>query len=168
MQIKKIKTYFYGELSSSSQDRARAQFSDGMEYPWFSEATDSLDKFVAHFGGRVTDYSLSQEVHRSYVDTSVSHESFRGVKLKDFDPDHMPTGYCMDTSLWGSFYHEFKKTGHAHQAFNQAIHSFIRDLADDIDGYFSAESIAEQIEINEYEFLEDGKMFNYRCEEETV
>jgi hypothetical protein len=168
MQIKKVKTYLYGELDSSSQERARANFSDGMEYPWFSESTDSLDKFVAHFGGRVIDYSLSQESHRSYVKTSVSHESFRGVKLKDFDRDHMPTGYCTDSSLWASFYDEFKKTGHAHQAFNQAIQSFIYALADDIDYYFSAESIAEQIEINEYEFLEDGRMFTYQCEEETV
>jgi len=132
MQIKKIAAYSFEELSESSKTRAVANYSYNLEYPWFSEAKDSLEAFVRAHHGRILDYSLSDEVYRSYVKTTVDRTYFRGVKLKEFNRDHMPTGVWLDCSLWANFYDEFKKTGDGYQAYLDAIESFLRDLASEI------------------------------------
>ena len=163
MKIKKIAVYSFEELSQSSKEKAVAKFSQGDEYPWFDEAMASAEAFVGHFGAKITDYSIGAEAYRAYVKTSVEPSSFRGMKLKDFSRDHMPTGYCIDCDLWQEFYDEFKKTGHAHHAFNMAIESFLNAVARDVEHYFSFEAMAELMTINEYEFKEDGSRF-YECE----
>ena len=159
MKIKKIVVFSFEDLSDSSKVRARAIFQSSHEYPHFLEAKASLEAFVHHFGARIMDYSLSDEVYRSYVKTTIEPSYFRGMKLRDFKRDHMPTGLWLDCSLWASFYDEFKKTGHAHQAFNQALESFLCELGSDIESSYSDESIEEFIVINEYEFNEDGSWF---------
>jgi hypothetical protein len=159
MKIKKIACYTFEELSQSSKERAVANFSDRDEYPWFDEVMASATAFVEHFGAKITNYSIGAESYRGYVKTTIEPSSFRGMKLKDFSRDHMPTGYCMDCDIWGEFYDEFKKTGHAHHAFNMAIESFLNAVARDVEHYFSFENIGEMLTINEYEFHDDGNRF---------
>lgn len=159
MKIKKIACYTFEELSQSSKEKAVAKFSEHDEYPWFDDAMASATAFVEHFGAKITNYSIGAEAHRGYVKTSIEPSSFRGMKLKDFDRDHMPTGYCIDCDIWQEFYDEFKKTGHAHHAFNMAIESFLYAVQRDVEGYFSFEHMAELLTINEYEFNEDGSWF---------
>jgi hypothetical protein len=159
MKIKKIACYSFEELSQSSKEKAVAKFSEHDEYPWFDEAMASATAFVEHFGAKITNYSIGLEAHRSRVQTTIEPSSFRGMKLKDFSRDYMPTGYCIDCDLWMEFYDEFKKTGHAHHAFNMALESFYQAVARDVEDYFSFESMAELLTINEYEFNEDGSWF---------
>ena len=159
MKIKKIAVYTFEELTQSSKEKAVAKFAQGDEYPWFDDAMASATAFVGHFGAKITDYSIGAESYRGYVKTTIEPSSFRGMKLKDFDRDHMPTGYCIDCDLWQEFYDEFKKTGHAHHAFNMALEDFLHAVARDVEHYFSFENIGEMLTINEYEFHDDGSRF---------
>jgi len=159
MKIKKIAVFNFEELSQSSKERAVAKFSQGDEYPWFDDAMASATAFVEHFGAKITNYSIGADSYRGYVKTTIEPSSFRGMKLKDFDRDHMPTGYCIDCDIWQEFYDEFKKTGHAHHAFNMAIEAFLHAVARDVEHHFSFENIGETLTINEYEFYEDGSRF---------
>lgn len=168
MQIKKIAAYTFEELSESSKARAVANYSYDLEYPWFKDAQDSLEAFVRAHHGRILDYSLSDEVYRSFVKTTVDRTYFRGVKLKEFNRDHCPTGYWLDTSLWANFYDQFKQTGDGYQAYLDAIESFLCDLSSDIEASYSREAVEEMLIINDYQFTEDGELFTYKEMEEAA
>lgn len=161
MQIKKIAVFNFAELSDPAKGQALAYFRDRSEYPWFSDALASIKAFVKHFHGDVMDYKIGSEVYRSYVKTTLDPSYFRGIKLKDIDPAHNPTGYCLDFTLWGTMKEEFSKTGDAYYAFQQAIESALHDIAADVEYQYSDEAIIESIEINDYEFTEDGEIFRH-------
>jgi len=80
------------------------------------------------------------------------------VKLKSIDRDSMPTGYCLDCALWFTFFDEFKRTGSAKKAFDDAIYAGFKAWRDDMEYQLSDESIDESMTINEYEFYENGEM----------
>jgi hypothetical protein len=143
-------------------------FGERVDYPWFSEALDSIKAFVEHFHGRVLDYSIGGEVYRSYVKTTIDRSYFRGVKLKDIDPTYNPTGYCFDFALWRTMKEEFTKTGDAFYAYQQAIESALADIASDVEYQYSAEALTEMIEMNDYEFTEDGEIINSKYFQEAA
>jgi hypothetical protein len=161
MKIKNVKVYSFDELSDSSKSQVLAYFGERVDYPWFSESLDSIKAFVEHFHGRILDYSIGGEVYRSYVKTTVDRSYFRGVKLKDIDHTQMPTGYYLDCTLWGTMKEEFSKTGDAFYAYQQAIESVLHDIAVDVEYRYSDEALIESIEINDYEFTEDGEIFRH-------
>jgi len=168
MKIKNVKVYSFDELSDSSKGQVLAHFGERVDYPYFSEAIDSIKAFVEHFHGRILDYSIGGEVYRSYVKTTLEPSYFRGVKLKDIDPTYNPTGYCLDFSLWVTMQEEFKRTGDAFYAHQQAIESALAEVASDVEYQYSAEAITEMIEANNYEFTEDGEIINFKYFEEAA
>jgi hypothetical protein len=89
--------------------------------------------------------------------TDASNEHFRGRKLREFNRDHMPTGYCLDCALWMTFYDVFKATGDAKRAFKDAMQQGFIDWQNDLEFQDSDEYIDETIEANEYEFFENGE-----------
>jgi len=168
MKIKNVKVYSFDELSDSAKSQVLAYFGERVDYPYFSDALDSIKAFVKHFHGDIINYSIGGEVFRSYVKTTVDRSYFRGVKLKDIDRDYMPTGYCLDCTLWGTMKEEFTKTGDAFYAYQQAIESALADIASDVEYQYSAEALIEMIEANEYEFTEDGEIFNSKYFQEAA
>jgi hypothetical protein len=167
MQIKKIAVFNFAELSDPAKGQVLAYFRERVDYPWFSDALASIKAFVEHFNGRILDYSIGGEVYRSYVKTTIDPSYFRGVKLKDIDHTQMPTGYCLDCTLWGTMKEEFSKTGDAFYAYQQAIESALADIASDVEYQYSDEAIIESIEINDYEFTEDGEIAS-KCFKEAA
>jgi hypothetical protein len=155
-------------MSDSAKGTVLAYFGERVDYPWFSEALDSIKAFVEHFHGRVLDYSIGGEVYRSYVKTTIDRSYFRGVKLKDIDPTYNPTGYCFDFALWGTMKEEFTKTGDAFYAYQQAIESALAGIASDVEYQYSAEALIEMIEANEYEFTEDGEIIDSKHFQEAA
>ena len=168
MKIKNVKVYSFDELSDSAKSQVLADFGERVDYPYFSDALDSIKAFVKHFHGDIINYSIGGEVFRSYVKTTVDRSYFRGVKLKDIDPTYNPTGYCLDWTLWGTMKEEFTKTGDAFYAYQQAIESALADIASDVEYQYSAEALIEMIEANEYEFTEDGEIFNSKYFQEAA
>jgi hypothetical protein len=168
MEIKKIAVFSFAELSESSKSRAQANFLEFDEYPYFSDALASIKAFVKHFHGEIINYSLGGEVYRSYVKTTLDPSFFRGVKLKDINRDYMPTGYCLDCTLWTTMHDEWQKTGDAFYAFQQAIESALCDIAGDVEYHYSDEYVEEMMEINDYKFTEDGEAVHFGFLEEQA
>jgi hypothetical protein len=161
MKIKKIQVFSYAELSDSSKGRAKANFLSHDDYPYFSDALASIKAFVEHFHGRIMDYSISGEVYRSYVKTTLDPSFFRGNKLKDIDKDYMPTGYCLDCALWVTMHDEWKRTGDPFYAYQQAIEAALCEIASDVEYHYSDEYVEEMMDINEYEFTENGETIGF-------
>jgi len=147
--------YTFDELSDEAKERAISQHRQCVEYPWFSECLESLKAFCDEFGVKVTDYTLS-DCYRASISTDATSKHFRGVKLSGFDREAMPTGFCFDCDLRYTFHDEFKRTGDAFYAFNDALQAFLISVKRDIEWNYSDEAITELIQINVYEFTEEG------------
>lgn len=152
------KVYKFSELSDDAKEKAREWFRDGMEYFWMDDSSESLKAFCDAFGVNIKDYSIGM-YGNSYIETDAKNSNFRGLKLKNVNRDSMPTGYCLDCALWNSFYDEFKRTGDALYAFNEAIDAAKNEIVSDIEYQYTEECVDENIIGNEYEFTEDGKIY---------
>ena len=155
METIELTLYRFDELGDKAKEKAREWYRDGLEYHWFSESMDSIRAFAKHFGVTVKDWSIGG--YGSYIHTDATNANFRGLKLADIDRDYMPTGYCLDADLWQEFYDQFKQTGDAKHAFEQALEEAISAIQRDIDYQFSDEAVDESMTFNEYKFTEDGR-----------
>tara|TARA_R110000823_G_scaffold271003_1_gene390498 strand:- start:122 stop:604 length:483 start_codon:yes stop_codon:yes gene_type:complete len=152
-----INVYSFDELSDSAKDKARSDYRkhDVFGYIWWNESFNSLKAFCKHFNVEIKDYEVSTYRH-SWVKTDANNQKFRGLKLKAIARDYMPTGYCMDCSLWMTFYDVFKLTGNALQAFNNALDQWVKDVILDIEYQDSDEVIDQNMICNNYEFDQNG------------
>lgn len=149
--------FTYSELNESAKDNAREWFSRG-GYAWIDEGIDSVKAFCDHYGVRLTDYSLSPYSY-SYMETDVTNSHFRGLTLKQVEKEKslMPTGYCIDCDLFETMYESMRDNhGDALQAFQDAIEAGKRAVLADMEYQDSEEHIAEMMEVNGYEFYENG------------
>ena len=158
MRTESINIYTFDELSPDAKERARNKHREHMEYPWFNDVISSLKSFCDEFGVTVTGYHFSDD-YRASIDTDVMSSHFRGFKLKDFDREAMPTGFCFDNDLRYTFADEFKRTGNAYAAFDKALDVFLDAVRKDIQWHYSDECIDETIIANGYEFTENGEMY---------
>ena len=158
MRTATVELYQFNELSDEAKERAREWWRENLDYPWWSDAEASIRAFCDHFGVRVKDYSIGA-YSPSHLDTDAENGHFRGIKLKAINREAMPTGYCLDCALWQTFYDEFKRTGSALYAFNEAIDAAVKEVREDMEYQYSDESVDEMLTINEYEFTENGKIY---------
>ena len=158
METIEIEVYSFDELDDRAKERARDWYRNGLEYPSFSESLDSIRAFANHFNVTIKDWSLGGYRY-GYIKTDASNEHFRGVKLSSIDRNYMPTGYYLDCDLWQTFYDEFKRTGDAKYAFEQALETAIVSINNDIDQQYSDESVDDCLTINEYKFLANGEFW---------
>ena len=147
--------YTLDELNDNAKEKARNWYREGFEYPWWTEVRDSLKTFCDGFGVKVLDYEIGGR--GAHISTDADNSHFRGFKLKDFDREAMPTGFCFDCALRYTFADEFKKHGDALGAFKSALHQFLLDVETDIEYQYSDEAIDENIVVNGYEFTQEGK-----------
>lgn len=145
--------YKFDELNDQAKERARDWWRSIGEVAWDDESRDSIVAFCSHFGVKLTEY----DIDNCWFKHDATNATFRGRKLSDFDRDHMPTGYCLDCDLWMTFYDEFKKTGDAKAAFNDALCAGLREWREDREHQNTDEYIDEVLTINEYEFTEKGE-----------
>jgi hypothetical protein len=158
MRTETIEVYKFDELPDKAKEKARDWYRSTSDFHWSDESKESIDAFCDHFGIRLTTWSVSPYSSPNYsADYFNSH--FRGLKLKEFKRDHMPTGYCLDCDLWITFYDQFKATGCAKKAFDSALWAGFIGWRNEMESQLSDEYIDEHMIINEYEFTEDGKLF---------
>ena len=157
MRTETITIYKFDELPDEAAREAARQWWRGIsDYSWMEESRESIDAFCSEFGVQLTDWSVGAFAPLDYT-TNATNEHFRGRKLREFKRDHMPTGYCLDCSLWVTFYDEFKRTGDAKGAFDAALWEGFKDWRNDLEWQLSDEYIDEYLTANEYEFDEDGR-----------
>jgi len=157
MRVLTVEAFRFQDLEDEAKERAREWYRNGLEYPWFSESIDSIRAFAKHFGVSLMDWEIGGG--RNYIKTDATNANFRGVRLDSINRDHMPTGYCLDADLWEAFYDEFKKTGDAKHAFEQALEAALCAVQRDIEYHYSDEAVDESLRFNEYEFNSDGSIF---------
>jgi hypothetical protein len=158
MQVIETVVYDFDELNDTAKERARDWWRTVGEFPWFDEYQASLIAFCDKFRVRINESYLSDD-YRATVVTDAQPHHFRGLKLKEIRRDEMLTGFTADCSLMFEFYDQFKKTGDAKYAFEQAIQQFLIDLRRDIESTYEDEYIDEMLTANQYTFTEDGKRF---------
>lgn len=157
MQVVELQIFNFHELDDQAKNKAREWHRCSIEYPWYDEAKDSLKAFCDHFNVTVKDWALGDM--RGYVKTNAEQRHFRGIKLSEQDRDAMPTGLWLDCELFQHFYDEFKRTGDAKAAFDDALHNFVKAVANDVEYFYSNESVDEHIETNMWTFTEEGKYY---------
>ena len=158
MRQQTVNLYKFNELNDAAKENAREWYRQNIAYPWFDESMYSIKAFCDEFGVTIKNYSIGAFCH-SYIDTDSENSNFRGLKLKTVKRDNMPTGFCLDCDLWVTFYDEFKRTGNALYAFNDAIDNAVRSIVADAEHQYTDESVDEMLTINEYEFTENGKIY---------
>ena len=157
MRTETITIYKFDELPTErAKERARDWWREGMDFPWGDESRESIQAFCEHFGVTLKSWSVGPYAPFDFS-TNAEQSHFRGRRLRDFNRDHMPTGYCLDCTLWMTFYDVFKRTGDAKQAFNDALWEGFKDWRNDMESQMEDEHIDEMLTINEYEFTEEGE-----------
>ena len=149
-----VNIYKFNELSDTAKENARQWWREHIDFDGTDEK-HSIDKFCEHFGVRLIDWTVGAYCNIDYRHDA-SNENFRGLKLKDFSHDHMPTGYYLDCDLWQTFYTVFKNTGDAKQAFDEALDAGFRGWRADMEYRLTDEAVDEDLEAYEYEFDENG------------
>jgi hypothetical protein len=157
MRVLTVEAFRFQDLEDEAKERAREWYRNGLDYPWFSESIDSIRAFAKHFGVSLMDWEIGGG--RNYIKTDATNANFRGVRLDAINRDYMPTGYCLDADLWETFYDEFKKTGDAKHAFEQALEAALCAVQRDIEYQYSNEAVDESLRFNEYEFNSNGSIF---------
>lgn len=161
MRQQTISLYTFSELTEEAKEKAIQDYRESPYIDEFAlqEGIKSLKAYCEHFGVELEDYSIGA-FHRSYAKTDASNAHFRGLKLKDCDPDLMPTGYFIDQDFFLAFYDNFKRTGDALGAFNHGLELGIDAIINDAEHCYSDEYIIDMIEANEYEFLPTGEIYS--------
>ena len=159
MKTIELELFRFDELSEAAKELAISDYRNkGYPYDWIDEGIDSIKAFCDHFGVTLKDYSISPYSY-SYIKTDAENSHFRGMKLKDFSRDYMPTGYCVDCDLWVTFYDYLKFHGDLFGAFKAGIDAGLQAIIKDMEYQDSNEHIAEMLTINNYDFLESGKLY---------
>lgn len=158
MRTETINVYTFQELpTESAKERARDWWREGIDFAFSDESRQSIQAFCDEFGVRLKDWSVGAYAPINYT-TDAENKHFRGRKLREFKRDAMPTGYCLDCDLWQTFCDEFKRTGDAKAAFEAALWEGFKAWRDDMEGQLEDDYIDECLEINEYEFDENGNI----------
>ena len=154
-----IKLYGFEELNDKAKDKARDWWRRGDSFAWEAESRQSIEAYAKHFHVKLLDWSVDDCIY--HYRTDAENANFRGMKLKDFKRDYMPTGYCLDCYMWEAFYDAFKATGDAKHAFFEGLDAGFRGWRDDMAYQLSDEYIEEYLVSNDYEFMEDGSRARY-------
>lgn len=154
-----VKVYRFEELSDDAKEIARDWWRNGMEFSWGDESLDSIRAFCAQFGIRLRNWNIGPFCPVDYELSEYDNSNFRGMKLRDFERECYPTGYCLDATLSIEFYDTFKKTGDAKRAFESAIHAGFIAWRDDMEYQTEPEHIDDCLIANDYEFTEDGSIW---------
>ena len=148
--------FFLSELSDRARERALETMRGWSDiYGWSADSLQSIRAFCDHFGVTLKNHSVGPWSPIEYG-TDATNSNFRGVKLRDIDPENMPTGYCLDCTLWETMHAEFKRTGDALHAFDHALNTGFCEWRRDWEDAYSDEQLLESAEANGHEFNEDG------------
>lgn len=160
MRIIETKIYQFDELTEAAKQKAIEWARDIMTYDpaGCHESLQSIKAFCEHFQVELENWSV--DAYGYYFNACRENDGFRGLKLSQFTGQEMPTGYCLDCSLWETFYKMIKETGDAKRAFNDALDAGFKAWRDDLASQLEDDYLIDFIQANEYEFTEKGKIYD--------
>lgn len=149
-----ITLYRIDELSEAAKANAIEHYRTHSDYAWLGESLAAINAFCAHFGVKLTSYSVHAQSPLEF-DTNATNANFRRVKFDSTLADYMPTGYTLDCDLWQTYAEVFKATGSAFKAFRAGLAAGFKAWQSDLAHQDSDEYITEAL--GDYEFYEDGR-----------
>lgn len=154
---KEVTLYKYEELSDTAKERVK-EWCNQSGHIWGAESVESFEAFAAQFGAKVTGWEYGAFAMAN-ISTDATPANFRGFTLAQArtSPEYL-TGYCLDGTLREVFVREFKRTGDAFAAFNEAMDAGIKEVRADWEHQFSDEYMQDVCDVNEYEFTADGRI----------
>lgn len=175
MRTCNVTLYKYNELDERAQERARdaARNAGWFGDAWEGEWRDSLDKAQHALPFRVVDWSVGLGSH-SFARVSVEDDvaelagarawkylQNNGIAEAIGEDGACPfTGYCGDESLLDPL-RAFLLRPHPRttlgELFQDCADSWVRAWLADMEYQLSDEYVAEHLEVNEYEYTEDGE-----------
>ena len=158
METVEIVIYSFDELSDDAKHKALEIHRQNMFFDWWDESRESVITFCDFFGVKLLNYQVGPYEPINF-NTDASNGNFRGLKLKNINPEYMPTGYCLDNDLWMTFYEEFKRTGNAKEAFNDALYAGFKAWRADLEDQLSDDYIADFFDANGFQFTAEGNFW---------
>ena len=172
MRTETIRLYRFNELSDKAKARAVEDYcASGEPYHFDGENMASIKALAKHFGGRIKDYSIdwlgtsysSMEFEMPEMDAEEIRQRLN--QLGTFNPDTLKghgdcklTGYCADEAAIDGLRKSFAAGEHDLDKLMQAaFQTWLKDAQSDAEHQFSLEGYAEQAEVNNFEFTENGK-----------
>ena len=149
-----ITLYRIDELSEAAKASAIEHYRAHGDYAWLRESLASINAYCAHFGVKLTHYSIHAQSPLEFA-TNATNANFRGVKFDPTLADYMPTGFMRDCDLWQTYTEAFKTTGSAFKAFNAGLAAGFKAWQSDLAHQESDEYITEALD--DCEFYEDGR-----------
>lgn len=163
-----VNAYTISELSGRARDNALSQLAQQVDTDaWSEEELESLLAFISDITGS-NQRSVKRELRSVCIDPETpratagavvekfTHACVRGLRLRSFDKEAMPTGYCADNNYRYPFHDEFKRTGSAWKAFEYALVEGLKSWAEDREYHRSEEALSEYADANGIEFDADG------------
>lgn len=157
---KTFEIYTIEELQDEAREHALNALRETDLYAWSGEWIDSIRTFCKYFGVSISDWNIGPWCPVDYTIGYYTNANFRSLKLSQFNPDHMPTGFCGDCAVWGTFHSEFKRTGDSKYAFEQAVHAGFVGWRDDWEESLSDSALVEWCEANDYRFTANGSFYS--------
>ena len=158
MKTIELTIYTIDELSDTAKNKAIENHRQNMFFDWMDESRESVITFCDFFGVKLLNYRVGPYEPIDF-NTDASNGNFRGLKLKNINPEYMPTGYCLDNDLWMTFYEEFKRTGNAKEAFNDALYAGFKAWRADLEDQLSDDYIADFFDANGFQFTAEGNFW---------
>ena len=175
MRTQTINIYKFDELTESAKETALENF-NGMEFSWAEEWRECLNTFAKHYPVKIKDWEISLCSYSfATIETELDDETenLSGVRAwkwflnngyfdkKALSGECPLTGYCGDEDLLDAIraFRDKPETG-------KTIKDVFQDCADnwasayvaDWEYSVSREAMTEFIEMNDYEFLENGTL----------
>ena len=170
MRTIEITLYKFDELSDEAKENAceyvREQWHDF--YAWHNDNQESLKEFAKFVGGKC-DYSVSLYGPSTAKITDLPHYMTGEYSLTDWIHDNAHvidspcpfTGYCMDEPLLDPL-REYLKDPADHtmeELIQEGCDRWVRDYVADWEHCYTDEYIWDFLQANEYEFTEDGSIY---------
>jgi hypothetical protein len=122
---------------------------------WSQEYEKSLEHFceALYVPDAIKDWSIGYP--RTYV-TFNSDLKIRGLKLKEARQLQLSDGYCAGEGLKENFLKQWENTGDPLFAFKNAVQLFFREWENDIEDYYSEETVEREAKDFGHWFEENG------------
>ena len=163
--------YKFDELSDSAKQHIYETWRNDDTYHWREENKDSLYKFAEYFDITITDFEYGYHNYCSFKLNNDDIESMRGgVRLWKYLKANYPvdlsgecpfTGYCQDETLLDPIraFLKYPSPNTDYEALMiDCTAAWVFSCRDDYEHWLTPESIKDDIEANEYEFTESGKL----------
>lgn len=150
MRQEEITIYKLDELPEETQAKVISNWRSNDEYPWSTENQESLNVFCRRIGIMPPDFDYGQSawVESAYLDAPVQIKcgacGLTGFWMDEaiLTPIRKAKGWVNNTTL------------------NEALQEWVKDCNSDYENWLTDESIKSDIEANEYEFTENGTLYN--------